>query len=45
MKQIACAILCVGLCFNEAYRKSKGLEISDLEAFFAFIAAVIVILS
>ena len=45
MKIIACAILCVGLCFVEAYKISIGKEPSRIEGFFAFIAALIVVLS
>ena len=45
MKEIALAILSVGLCFYEAYRLSKGFEIDALASLIAIIAAIMVIFS
>jgi len=44
MKNIACAILSVGLCFYSGYLKANGREQDVLADFFALIAAICVFL-
>ncbi len=42
MKNIALAILCVGLCFYNSYRLVNGLTLDATASIFAVIAAIAV---
>jgi len=44
MEDIAAAILCIGLCFYEAYRLKNKLEIDIVASLFAILLALKVLL-